>query len=104
MTKIDLSLSNSRLSSPPEMGEYLAKLEDKRRRQLDRLPDDRHDLVARAHRASVERIVEEVRTARRRHATGLYGVCAGCDAAIDPQRLASRPWAIMCTGCSRRPG
>jgi DnaK suppressor protein len=104
MTQTDISLPNSRLSSPPEIGDYLAKLEDKRRRQLDKLPDDRQDLVARAHRAWVERIVVVVSTARQRHATGLYGICADCDAAIDPERLESRPWAVMCTGCATRPG
>jgi DnaK suppressor protein len=104
MTKIDVSLPRSRLSPPPMIGDYLAKLESKRRRQLDKLPDHRHDLVARAHRASVERIVEEVSTARQRHAAGLYGICARCEEAITPERLESRPWAIMCTECSKRPG
>jgi len=103
MTKIDVSLPDSQLSPPPDIGDRLAQLEHKRRRQLDQLPDDRLDPVAIAHRAAVERIVEEVSTARRRLEAGLYGICAGCDDAIDPERLEFRPWATMCTGCSKRP-
>lgn len=103
MTKIDVSLPNSQLSPLPDIGDHLAKLENKRRRQLDKLPDDRLDPVAMAHRAAVARIVEEVSTARQRLETGLYGICAGCHEAIDPDRLEFRPWATMCTGCSKRP-
>lgn len=99
MTTIDVSLP----SSPTDIGAHLAKLEGKRRRQLDSLPDDRLDPVAMAHRAAVERILEEVSTARERLETGLYGICAGCEVAIDPERLEFRPWATMCTGCSKRP-
>ena len=98
MTTIDVSLPNS-LS---DIGDHLAKLEGKRRRQLDSLPDDRLDPVAMAHRAAVARIVEEVSTARERLETGLYGICAGCEEAIDPERLEFRPWSTMCTGCSKR--
>jgi len=54
MTTIDVSLP----SSPTDIGAHLAKLEGKRRRQLDSLPDDRLDPVAMAHRAAVERILE----------------------------------------------
>jgi RNA polymerase-binding transcription factor DksA len=99
MTTTDVSLPTS-LS---EIAEHLATLESKRRRQLDTLPDDRLDPVAMAHRSAVERIVEEVSTARQRLDSGLYGVCAGCDEAIDPERLEFRPWATRCTGCSKRP-
>jgi DnaK suppressor protein len=98
MTTIDVSLPDS-LS---DIDDQLATLESKRRRQLDKLPDDRLDPVAMAHRAAVERIVEEVSTARQRLESGLYGICAGCDEAIDPERLELRPWATMCTGCSKR--
>jgi DnaK suppressor protein len=100
MTTIDVSLPNTRPSPPPDIRDRLADLEEKRRRQLDKLPDDRLDPVAMAHRASVLRIVEELSIARQRLETGLYGICAGCDEAIDPERLEFRPWATRCTGCS----
>ena len=73
-----------------------------RRRQLDSLPEDTIDTVERAYRATLERIIDEVGNARERHHAGLYGVCAGCDGAIDPDRLDFRPWATMCTECSKK--
>jgi RNA polymerase-binding transcription factor DksA len=99
MSTIDVSLPDSLR----DLGDFLAGLETKRRRQLDQLPDERLDPVAMAHRAAVARILDEVSTARQRLATGLYGICAGCDEAIDPERLEFRPWATRCTGCSKRP-
>lgn len=102
MNAIDISLPEPRPGARPDLDDHLAQLESKRRRQLDQLPDDRLDPVAIAHRDSVERILEEVTTARRRLATGQYGVCLGCDESIDPERLEFRPWATRCTGCSRR--
>jgi RNA polymerase-binding transcription factor DksA len=99
MSTIDVSLPDSLR----DLGDFLARLETKRRRQLDQLPDERLDPVAMAHRAAVARILDEVSTARQRLATGLYGICAGCDEAIDPERLEFRPWATRCTGCSKRP-
>ena len=110
MSTIDVSLPNSLPDSlpdsppraPADLGEYLAELESKRRRQLDQLPDERLDPVAMAHRAAVERILDEVSNARARLESGLYGICAGCDEGIDPARLEFRPWATRCTGCSKR--
>jgi DnaK suppressor protein len=102
MTTTDVSRPTPQLSSQSDIRDHLSQLESKRRRQLDKLPDDRLDAVAMAHRASVVRIIEEVSTARQRLEAGLYGICAGCDQAIDPERLEFRPWATMCTGCSKR--
>jgi RNA polymerase-binding transcription factor DksA len=92
----------ARPSSPRDVGDYLAKVETERRRQLDALPENRLDTVERAYRATLERIVDEVGTARERHYAGLYGICSGCDEAIDPDRLEFRPWATMCTECSKK--
>ena len=92
----------ARPSSPDDVGDYLAKVETERRRQLDSLPEDTIDTVERAYRATLERIIDEVGNARERHHAGLYGVCAGCDGAIDPDRLDFRPWATMCTECSKK--
>jgi DnaK suppressor protein len=102
MTTTDVSRPTPQLSSQSDIRDHLSQLESKRRRQLDKLPDDRLDAVAMAHRASVVRIIEEVSTARQRLEAGLYGICAGCDQAIEPERLEFRPWATMCTGCSKR--
>jgi DnaK suppressor protein len=99
MTTIDVSQPRSRPSPPPDISDCLAELEEKRRRQLGKLPDDRLDEVAMAHRASVVRIIEELSIARQRLEAGLYGICAGCNEAIDPERLEFRPWATRCTGC-----
>ena len=92
----------ARPSSPGDVGDYLAKVETERRRQLDSLPEDTIDTVERAYRTTLERIIDEVGKARERHQAGLYGVCAGCDGAIDPDRLDFRPWATMCTECSKK--
>jgi DnaK suppressor protein len=100
MTTIDVSLPHTRPGPSSDIRDCLAELEEKRRRQLDKLPDDRLDEVDMAHRASVVQIVEELSIARERLETGLYGICAGCDEAIDPDRLEFRPWATRCTACS----
>jgi RNA polymerase-binding transcription factor DksA len=102
MTTTDVSRPITEFSSQSDIRDHLSQLESKRRRQLDKLPDDKLDAVAVAHRAAVVRIIEEVSTARQRLEAGLYGICAGCDQAIDPERLEFRPWATMCTGCSKR--
>lgn len=43
--------------------------------------------------------VEEIDTALRRLKQGLYGICAICDGAIAPARLAVRPQATTCVAC-----
>lgn len=82
--------------------DYLTRAEAARQRQLDDLPTVDLDPVAVAYRASVERILTEVRTALRRADAGLYGVCSGCGAAIPPERLELRPWATACARCASR--
>lgn len=88
------------LSAPEEVYGYLIGAEAARHRQLDDLPTVDLDPVAAAYRASVERILAEVRTALRRADAGLYGVCSGCGAAIPPERLELRPWATACARCA----
>ena len=80
----------------------LASAEEARQRQLDALPHTTEDLVARAHRATVVRILDDIRTARRRLADGRYGTCSACEQPISPERLDLRPWAHTCTRCSER--
>ena len=74
--------------------------EEARRHQLDALPEVDLDPVAAAYRGTVERILDEVRTARRRVEDDLYGVCIACDGAISAERLQLRPWATACAACA----
>jgi DnaK suppressor protein len=80
----------------------LTSAEQARQRQLDALPHTTEDLVARAHRASVVRILDDIRAAQRRLADGRYGACSTCEQPIAPERLELRPWAPTCTRCSER--
>jgi DnaK suppressor protein len=43
--------------------------------------------------------LREVQGALRRIDAGTFGVCAGCEQAINPKRLAAVPWAIYCFVC-----
>jgi RNA polymerase-binding transcription factor DksA len=85
------------------LGEHLENFETARRLQLDAIPTTNLDVVTAAYRASVERILEEVRTARRRLEQGAYGYCVACADPIAAGRLELRPWATKCTRCVERP-
>jgi RNA polymerase-binding transcription factor DksA len=89
-----------RPAAPEEIRTYLADAEEARRHQLDALPEVDLDPVAAAYRGTVERILDEVRTARRRVEDDLYGVCIACDGAISAERLQLRPWATACAACA----
>jgi hypothetical protein len=89
-------------ADPLAVDACLAQIEEQRLQELSTLPDTRLDVVAAAYRDSVERVLEEVRIARRRVAEGLYGICAACQVDIPPARLELRPWATTCAGCGRR--
>jgi DnaK suppressor protein len=41
----------------------------------------------------------EVRAALRRMDEGTFGICAECEAGINPKRLAAIPWASYCIVC-----
>lgn len=56
--------------------------------------------VAREHRASVQRILDAIDTARAQVADGTYGGCAQCGADLDVDSLRTRPWAVWCDVCS----
>lgn len=43
--------------------------------------------------------LREIESALRRLEEGRYGLCADCDAAIDPRRLQAEPFAVRCTAC-----
>ena len=80
----------------------LAGLERKREEQLASLGDARGDLVVIAHKESVARILDEIRTARQRLRDGTHGVCVTCHGAVGDELIDSLPWAIRCAGCVRR--
>ena len=89
------------LPTPSAVDEHLARTEQARQAQLDALPVDPCSVVTAAHRRTVVRILEQVRTARLRVREGSYGLCAGCSTAIEPDVLVSQPWLVTCAGCSR---
>lgn len=92
-----------RRETDTNLAEHLEKFEIARQHQLDAIPTTNLDVVAAAHRASVERILDEVRIARRRLDEGRYGVCIVCADPIAEGRLELRPWATKCTRCTERP-
>jgi DnaK suppressor protein len=85
-----------------ELHAYLTEIEAARQRQLEALPATDLDAVAAAHRACVERILQEVRNAIGRLDAGVYGKCAECGREIPQDRLELRPWAITCAACGSR--
>lgn len=93
-------LNASSVPVPANVHDYLATVEDARRRQLESIPSHSLDPVTAAHRAALEQLVDEVQAARRRLALGLYGICVGCEEPIAQERLELRPWATRCTPCS----
>jgi DnaK suppressor protein len=102
MTKESMSArvdASVRPVPPHDLSESLAKIEDARARQLASLPTSKIDPVSAAYRGSLERILDDVRTARQRLIAGLYGVCARCQGTIPGARLELRLWATTCTEC-----
>lgn len=89
-------------AQPPDLASRLATAERERELQLASLPSCAGGLVADAYRASVARILADVRGARARLVAGTYGSCAGCAAAIPAERLELRPWTPTCVRCGER--
>ena len=85
-----------------EFGASLAAAAAGRESQLVELPATPVDLVATAHRDSVVRILEEIRSAQARLTDGDFGRCAACGGAIPVARLELRPWTTLCVGCARQ--
>lgn len=86
-----------------DLAAHLEQFEIARQQQLEAIPAGNLDVVAAAHRASVERILDEVRTARQQLEKGRYGYCIVCADPIAAGRLELRPWATRCTRCPERP-
>lgn len=89
-------------SAPAQIHKTLDEAARARRAQLDQLPDFTDDFVLGAHRASIERILAEVRSALTRLASGSYGTCLGCMSPIPMERLELRPWTAFCVRCASR--
>ena len=96
------TLADASAQPPPDRAASLAQIEAARTRQLESLPSAKVAPVSVAYRGSLERILDDVRTARARLAAGLYGVCSRCEATIPAARLELRLWATTCTGCDRQ--
>jgi len=47
--------------------------------------------------------LRDVRAALLRMDAGTFGICAGCEEAISPKRLAAIPWASRCIVCQEAP-
>lgn len=58
--------------------------------------------VAAAHRRSVRRILDAIRSAQAQLAAGTYGDCHRCGRRAEPTTDLTRPWAPACASCNRR--
>lgn len=96
-------MTTTRPRAGDDLRDVLTRLERAREHQLAALPETT-DPVAAAHRASVERILEDIRVARRQLDANAYGTCTTCGGRIDEERLARHLWATKCTACADRVG
>jgi DnaK suppressor protein len=67
------------------------------RRELSRL----HDGGLGKAKARIEAKLNRIDEALEKLDQGTYGVCEGCGAAIEPERLEALPHATRCIGCER---
>ena len=86
--------------SATELYEHLSDLEAARQRQLEQTPSVNLDPVSAAHRATLERMLAEIRIALDRVVAGRYGTCRHCGDDIPAERLDLRPWATSCVRCA----
>lgn len=85
---------------PANVEALLADAARDRERQLAALPPYDGDLVAEAHRASVVRILGEIRAAIERLDAGTYGSCLRCAQPIPVERLELLLWSARCVRCA----
>lgn len=86
-----------------ELGDGFRKREDL---AIDASPDDLdriqqasdHDFVVSGLERNANQL-REVRAALERIDAGTFGVCVGCEEAINRKRLAAVPWAASCIVC-----
>lgn len=79
--------------------EHLERIERARQAQLDALAAIPNNVVAAAHRRIVERILDQIRSARTQARAGTYGLCVHCGANIGARALAREPWQTACCSC-----
>ncbi len=88
---------------PTTLRQALLNAAATRRRQLAEMrPHDPTNLVAAAHRLSVERIRDQVHLALDRMDSGTYGDCGDCGGTISLQTLLEKAWTLRCDWCTAR--
>ncbi|MGA8847038.1 MAG: hypothetical protein WB471_10530 [Nocardioides sp.] len=90
----------TRSTLPTDLHTILTAAAGTRANQLAALPFDDADLVARAHRASVKRILDEIHSALDRLDAGTYGECVACSRTIPIERLERLLWSSHCARCA----
>ncbi len=70
------------------------------------MADDASDMFEQEKNLSLQRhttqLLSEVEAALRRISRGVYGLCESCGKPIDPERLATLPYAARCMECRTR--
>jgi RNA polymerase-binding transcription factor DksA len=89
----------ARRTFPASIRTDLLEAADDRERQLASLPPAR-DVVAIAHRRSVERILHDIRAAVDRLDAGRYGDCLRCGDQLPLAVLVDLPWETRCEPCA----
>lgn len=88
--------------SPPEIEEFVSRLEEARRFHLARIEEgqasDLDDIRMAMLRRS-EDALEEVEAALARIDSGHFGLCANCSGAIGHERLEAIPHTALCVNC-----
>jgi RNA polymerase-binding transcription factor DksA len=88
-----------------EVGQRLEHERNSRTAQLRTIQEtagSATDELARAQKASIERVLKEIDVAFERLADGSYGTCQECGAAVPGERLEILPYARCCVPCQQR--
>ena len=110
-TRVDDNLKSARqwlLGRSAELRERVSRVHDDLRRQTTPLPRDAPDAAIVMENDEILRAIDEtarselshINHALERVAAGTYGVCEGCGAMIDPERLRVVPYATHCRACA----
>lgn len=70
------------------------------------MADDASDMFEQEKNLSLQKhtaqLLSQVDSALRRISSGAYGMCESCGKPIDPERLATLPYAARCMDCKTR--
>ena len=110
-TMIDDHLRSARqwlLARRAELRERLSRVHDDLRRETSPLPRDAPDAAIVMENDEILRAIDEtarselmqIGRAFERLETGTYGLCEGCGALIDVERLRVVPYAAHCCRCA----